>query len=56
MVRVNKNLGIGVGKESSTGVGKDSGTGFGKDSGMVESVKIRAWYISGFHLISWYDM
>ena len=53
---VGKNLGTGVGKDSSTRVGKDSGTGVGKDSCMVESVKTRAWYISGFHLISWYDM
>ena len=31
-------------------VGKDSGTG------MVESVKTRALYMSGFHLISWPGM
>ena len=47
---------VGVGKDSGMGVGEDSGMGVGKDSGMVESVKTRAWYMSGSHLISWHDM
>ena len=47
---------VGVGKDSDTRVGKDSGMGVGKDSGMVESVKTRAWCMSGSHLILWRDM
>ena len=56
MVGVGKDSGMGFGKDSGMGVGKDSGTGVDKDSGMVESVKTRAWYMSGSHLISWHDM